>query len=59
MDEFESMWMEVVVFRIDLMNNCVDRYGWDRCEVDGVRLLAHNVLEEGLLRFDGPDTLTE
>ena len=38
MDEFESMWMEMVVFRIDLMNNWVDRDGSSKCEVDGVRL---------------------
>ena len=47
MDEVESMWMEVVVFRIDLMNNWTNRYGSDRGEVDGLILLAQEELEDG------------
>ena len=46
-DEVESMWMEMVVSRIDLMNNWVDRGSSDRCEAISVRLLAHEISEEG------------
>ena len=54
MVEVESMWMEMVVFRIDLMNNWIDRYGSDRCEVDGSILLVQEISEAGLLMCDGP-----
>ena len=47
MDEVESMWMEMVVFRIDLMNSWMDVQCSDRCAVDGIGMLAHDVLEEG------------
>ena len=47
MDEFESMWMEVVVSPIDLMNNWIDWHGYDRCDVDGIRLLEHEAPKEG------------
>ena len=47
MDEVESMWMEMVVFRIDLMNSWSDRHGSDSREVDGARLQAHGAMEEG------------
>ena len=40
MDEVESIWMEMVVFEIDLMNNWIDRHGFDRHEADGNGLLA-------------------
>ena len=38
MDEVGSMWMEMVVFRIDLMNSWTDLDRYDGCEVDGIRL---------------------
>ena len=44
MDEVESMWMEVVVFETDLMNNWMDVHCSERHEVDGNRLLAHEEL---------------
>ena len=47
MDEVESMWMEMVVFRIDLMNNWTDRHGSDKCEVNGAILLENERTEEG------------
>ena len=47
MDDVVSKWMEMVVFRIDLMNNWMDRDGSDRCEVNGTILLAHEAYEEG------------
>ena len=46
MDEFESMWMEMVVFRIDLMNSLVDRHCFDKCEVDGVIILERDASED-------------
>ena len=53
MDEVESMWMEVVVFRIDLMNNWIDRGGSDRYEVDDMIILAHEASEFGLQKYGG------
>ena len=47
MDEVESMWVEMVVFRIDLMNSWTDRRSFDGYGVDGIRLLTHEALEEG------------
>ena len=55
MDEVESMWMEMVVFRIDLTNNWMDVHGFDRAD-DDIILLARNALEDGLTRFGSPDT---
>ena len=52
MDEVESMWMEMVVFRIDLMNSWMDRDSADRYEVDGIILLGHEISEEGLMMID-------
>ena len=47
MDEVESMWMEAVVSRIDLMNNWTDVHGLDRYDVDGIEILAHDTTVEG------------
>ena len=47
MDEVESMWMEMVVLRIDLMNSWMDRHGFSSCDVDGIILLAHDAKEAG------------
>ena len=47
MDEVESMWMEMVAFRIDLMNNWTDRHGSDKFDVEGIILLAQEALQEG------------
>ena len=44
MDEVESMWMEMVVFRTDLMNNWTDRDS-DRCDVDVSTLLVREESE--------------
>ena len=46
MDEVESMWMEMVVLRIDLMNNWID-CGSDGCEVDVSTILVQEALENG------------
>ena len=46
MDEVESMWIEMVVFRIDLMNSWMDRGNSDSCEVVGIVLLAQEIVEE-------------
>ena len=46
MDEVDSMWMDMVVFRIDLMNNWMYRHGSDRYEMDGITLLAYEAAEE-------------
>ena len=46
MDEVELIWMEMVVFRIDLMNSWTDRHGSDRCEVDSIGLMAHEAPED-------------
>ena len=59
MEEVESMWMEMVVFRIDMMNNWTDRHGGDRCEDNGDKSQTHEATDEGLLRCDGPDTRTK
>ena len=50
MDEVESMWMEMVVFRIDLMKSWMDRDNSDKCEVDGIIIEVHEVSYVGLLR---------
>ena len=47
MEEVEAMWMEMVVFEIDLTNNWMDRHGFDRCEVVDIRLQTQDVLEVG------------
>ena len=47
MDEVKAMWMEMVVFRIDWMNNWTDRHWFDLYEVDGSILLAHETLAVG------------
>ena len=47
MDETESMWVEVVVFRIDLTNNWMDVHGFDRAEVDGIEILVHDASIDG------------
>ena len=59
MDEVESMWMEMVVFRIDLMSCWMYRHCSDKCEVDGIFLLAHDVLIDGWTRCGSPDTRTK
>ena len=50
MDEVKSMWMEMVVFRIDLMNKWMGWNGSDICEVDGAILLEQEALEVGWIR---------
>ena len=45
MDEVESMWMEMVVFRIDLMNNWTDLHWYDRCEVNDIGIQTHEAYE--------------
>ena len=47
MDEVESMWMEMVVLEIDLMNIWIDVYGFDICEADDIMLLAYESCKEG------------
>ena len=47
MDEVESMWMDMVVFRIDLTNNWINRHGSDRHEVDDIILLVNDASKEG------------
>ena len=42
MDEVESMWMGMVVFRIDLMNNWIDRGCSDRGDVNGIISLTQD-----------------
>ena len=46
MDEVEAMWMEMVVFRIDLMNNWTERHGLDRYDVDDITLLTHETKKD-------------
>ena len=55
-DEVESMWMEVVMFRIDLMKSWMNRHGFVKFDVDGIRLLAQYALEEGGESCNGPVT---
>ena len=47
MDDVDSMRMEMVVFRIDLMNNWTDRHGVDRYKVDEIILLVYEAPKEG------------
>ena len=56
MDEVGSMWMEMVVFRIDLMNSWIGWHGCNRCDVDGIELPAYDETVDGCLRCGGPDT---
>ena len=46
MDEIESIWMDMVVFRIDLMNNWIVRHRSNRYEVDGIGLQAQEAPRE-------------
>ena len=46
MDEAESMWMVMVVFRIDLMTHLID-CGSDERQVTGIILLTQEALKYG------------
>ena len=46
MDEVESMWMEMVVFRIDLMNSWMFRDMQDVSGFDWVELSTHEQCKE-------------